>query len=117
MSGKGEIVLVVIVGCPVPCSPAGLARFFLPCGRVPVNTLAFLPADLEFEVLAGDDVFRTFLPLSRGGFDLEKALADDTTNEGKLRGVHLTPMSYTCFAVLYEPDVTGCCFVLGFKLV
>ena len=98
MSGNGEMVLVATVGFPTPCSPACLALLFVPRTRVPANALAFL---LEFEVvLASDDVFRTFLPISRGGFELEKALAEDTTKEGKLRGVHLTPMSYTCIAVL-----------------
>ena len=101
MSGNGEMVLVATVGFPTPCSAACLALLFVPCTRVPANALAFLLTDLEFEVvLASDDVFRTFLPISRGGFELEKALAEDTTKEGKLRGVHLTPMSYTCIAVL-----------------
>ena len=38
------------------------------------------------------------------GLDIAPVGAE-MTNDGKVRGVHLTPISYTCFAVLYETAV------------
>ena len=70
-----------------------------------VEALTSSPKDSEFKivddllVLVCDGFFFVFdaLPIA---CDVGLVLAEDTTNEGKLFvGVHLTPMSYTCFAV------------------
>ena len=84
-----------------------LVRPFLPrtCIDAPhasgVDTLVpFFPTD---SVLCNTGLFFLVTVLC-GGLDIAPVGAE-MTNDGKVCGVHLTPISYTCLAVLYETAV------------